>query len=1333
MSLAMKARQKVRRKAAPKDRVFGCDLVEHLQLSGQDVPQVLKSCTEFVEKHGIVDGIYRLSGVSSNIQKLRLEFDTDRLPDLNKDIYLQDIHCVSSLCKAYFRELPNPLLTYQLYDKFADAVAIQLEEGRLVKIKEVLKELPPQHYRTLEFLMRHLVHMASFSAQTSMHVRNLAIVWAPNLLRSKDIEASGFNGTAAFMEVRIQSIVVEFILTHVEQLFGDAPLCAGSRESLRKSLLLGSPTALFDDKYYFPCNVPTMLNQGDGPPQMRPYHTIIDLNDNKRKGSLKAKRWRSIFNLGRSSNDSKRKLNKSEEKVDKMRLRPAKSMDSLSSMPCVSDDVAQLGRKRSQMQLLQGRESFNSHLSQDSSFLESEKIKAEEGTGESEGEATAKSEPTTPKASRSSLVGVAPQGRSPQSARSRAEKCAGVHISGPFSVMVPFHITSNLTLSRLTRGLECPALSHCSLDKEAPETSLATEEILSSKQKEDMPKLTSEISIDKRDPSGKSAVESSLDLEENQLSLEVQDSFAFLDSQDAWLVDSLESDQPWKSPYTAPDFAGGEKDGFPAMDDDMGSGFMNEMMGESWQMETFSAAPSLNYLSIEECMNEHSDEEDDQYYLATSCLDKEHSKEADSEEVYLSAYDDLSPLADELKHFQHLQEAPDAPLIGHLTENQPISLAGETSPGDPPVFEAEMELLPGSPPANDPQLDDSHLGSELKSLIEEEDGVSLSSKSDSHELETSEKNGTKAAKVKPSLPLSLQAEDANTGEEDDLLLKKGCLLQAEYPIRVSEENQEKTLAPDHRTEATQPSLKNEQQLHAQVASETEQVQRPPCMSSLEADGPTPEVVGTSDEHVDCEFLLQEAQQLLSREIAQLEISQAASSLEDQSLTGTHIQVAPSSGSTSEMPCSETYPLSAPLLDLSLEQAAWSHTSLPYVPLSDDCTESSSLLLVTSSRKSCPEGLLQKPFYAPPEEASAVPKHNVQPDGSVSMRKTSSTVRVQQAKSFPVVPPKPQFAMIPPSLMPISPSKEAFILWPDPPISDRSDGNEKKNGSNEDTTHKPPCPISLTTNSNESVETLLASSEMPTSPGNHLSGSGTLQKQRNSMPVCLEKYDRDDESRGNTLQNLQCSSPLSLDKCSHWSKYELSGDDLQNMKCSLPVNSDKCCGNSKRDDRKGEPPQKHQLKKHEESSQAASQKQRWTSWRNGGSMSFDEAVALAKERHVAQAPVRRMQTYCYGDIEGPQGLPRSEKPPPFPKPALKPLGQRLLRPLSSTGTAASPEALLSGKPFLAQASSDVTLEGQLSPNQEAPLVTCDLLPRSRLSLPRIGRRLSMSEEIPGAGR
>lgn len=35
------------------------------------VPLVLKFCTEVIEAHGVIDGIYRLSGITSNIQRLR--------------------------------------------------------------------------------------------------------------------------------------------------------------------------------------------------------------------------------------------------------------------------------------------------------------------------------------------------------------------------------------------------------------------------------------------------------------------------------------------------------------------------------------------------------------------------------------------------------------------------------------------------------------------------------------------------------------------------------------------------------------------------------------------------------------------------------------------------------------------------------------------------------------------------------------------------------------------------------------------------------------------------------------------------------------------------------------------------------------------------------------------------------------------------------------------------------------------------------------------------------------------------------------------------------------
>ncbi|XP_056400134.1 rho GTPase-activating protein 32 isoform X3 [Hyla sarda] len=368
------SKQKLKQRGILRERVFGCDLGEHLLNSGQDVPQVLRSCTEFIEKHGIVDGIYRLSGIASNIQKLRHEFDSEQIPDLTKDVYIQDIHCVGSLCKLYFRELPNPLLTYQLYEKFSDAVSAATDEERLVKIHDVIQQLPPPHYRTLEFLMRHLSRLATYCTITNMHTKNLAIVWAPNLLRSKQIESACFSGTAAFMEVRIQSVVVEFILNHVEVLFSPK-LSSVIREgaghtslSRPKSLLVSSPSTKLlsleeaQARTQAQINSPVVADSkyievGEGPAALQGrFHTVIDFPSERKRPPPKMKKspvgsWRSFFNLGKSSSSSsssamsKRKLtrNPSEPtemkamafaggRVDTGTMRSAKSEESLSSL-----------------------------------------------------------------------------------------------------------------------------------------------------------------------------------------------------------------------------------------------------------------------------------------------------------------------------------------------------------------------------------------------------------------------------------------------------------------------------------------------------------------------------------------------------------------------------------------------------------------------------------------------------------------------------------------------------------------------------------------------------------------------------------------------------------------------------------------------------------------------------------------------------------------------------------------------------------------------------------------------------------------------------------------
>ena len=172
------------------------------------VPQIVSVCCNFIEARGLVDGVYRLSGISSNIQRLKKTFDDDKIPDLFKDRQvLQDIHSVSSLVKLYFRELPSPVCTFHLYDQFVEAVR-STEDLRLMKLKEVILQLPDANYNTLEFLLKHLHRISLRHKDTGMTAKNLAIVWAPNLLRSTALEAGGVEA----LQVCYRKLILKLIL-----------------------------------------------------------------------------------------------------------------------------------------------------------------------------------------------------------------------------------------------------------------------------------------------------------------------------------------------------------------------------------------------------------------------------------------------------------------------------------------------------------------------------------------------------------------------------------------------------------------------------------------------------------------------------------------------------------------------------------------------------------------------------------------------------------------------------------------------------------------------------------------------------------------------------------------------------------------------------------------------------------------------------------------------------------------------------------------------------------------------------------------------------------------
>jgi len=106
---------------APAPSVFGTPLAKSLELSKPanplGIPNIVNRCIELVEAKGLEEeGIYRLSGSSSEIKDLRERFNAgEDVPLLESRA---DHNVVAGLLKQYLREIPDPILTDELRMSF---------------------------------------------------------------------------------------------------------------------------------------------------------------------------------------------------------------------------------------------------------------------------------------------------------------------------------------------------------------------------------------------------------------------------------------------------------------------------------------------------------------------------------------------------------------------------------------------------------------------------------------------------------------------------------------------------------------------------------------------------------------------------------------------------------------------------------------------------------------------------------------------------------------------------------------------------------------------------------------------------------------------------------------------------------------------------------------------------------------------------------------------------------------------------------------------------------------------------------------------------------------
>ncbi|XP_036816558.1 rho GTPase-activating protein 17 isoform X5 [Oncorhynchus mykiss] len=193
---------------------FGTGLEEHLKRSSREIALPLEACIMMLLETGMKEeGLFRIAAGTSKLKKLKAALDcsTSQLEE-----FYSDPHAVAGALKSYLRELPEPLMSFQLYNEWIQASSVLEPDKRLQALWVVCDQLPKNNKANLRYLVKFLSKLAQDSEVNKMTPSNIAIVLGPNLLWAKT------EGTLAEMaaatSVHVVTII-EPIIQHADWFF----------------------------------------------------------------------------------------------------------------------------------------------------------------------------------------------------------------------------------------------------------------------------------------------------------------------------------------------------------------------------------------------------------------------------------------------------------------------------------------------------------------------------------------------------------------------------------------------------------------------------------------------------------------------------------------------------------------------------------------------------------------------------------------------------------------------------------------------------------------------------------------------------------------------------------------------------------------------------------------------------------------------------------------------------------------------------------------------------------------------------------------------------------
>ncbi|XP_064031069.1 rho GTPase-activating protein 45 isoform X2 [Pogoniulus pusillus] len=259
------------KKLQGKLQLFGQDFTAASRSSSDGIPFLVRKCISEIEKRALkTKGIYRVNGVKTRVEKLCQAFENGKeLVELSQ----ASPHDISNVLKLYLRQLPEPILPFRMYNELMGLAKESLQgaeaKGRagkgapeladrgadtdqvvlnlVLRLRELLKELPRENMATLRYLLQHLRRIVEVEQDNKMTSGNLGIVFGPTLLRPRPTDATV--SLSSLVDYPHQARIVEALIIFYCTIFEEEPTApaqpskhpTGSKEEAAASSDLASP------------------------------------------------------------------------------------------------------------------------------------------------------------------------------------------------------------------------------------------------------------------------------------------------------------------------------------------------------------------------------------------------------------------------------------------------------------------------------------------------------------------------------------------------------------------------------------------------------------------------------------------------------------------------------------------------------------------------------------------------------------------------------------------------------------------------------------------------------------------------------------------------------------------------------------------------------------------------------------------------------------------------------------------------------------------------------------------------------------------------------------